>query len=113
MRWTIALVRRRLTLPRSAGKSLQRLVVAALLGVWSFPAVSFAAPLPVRSAEVASRASSGASPADRSAQSEASVLAAREKQSHDLQDFKGGGAYIYIGGGTTLVLVLILLILIL
>jgi hypothetical protein len=94
-------------------KSIQRLIVAVLLGVWCFPAVSLAAPLSTHSAEVGSRAAAGASPAQPAGQDEGSALAAREKQSQNLQDFKGGGAYIYIGGGTTLVLVLILLILIL
>ena len=94
-------------------KSLQRIVVAVLLGIWCFPAVSFAEPLPAPGAEVGSRASSGASPAQPSTQGEASALGAREKQSQDLQNFKGGGVYIYLGGGATLVLVIILLILIL
>ena len=95
-------------------KSLQRLVVAVLLGVWCFPAVSVAGPpLPTRNGEVVSHASSGASPARPLAQTEQSALAAREKQSQDLQNFKGGGVYIYLGGGATLILVIILLILIL
>lgn len=93
-------------------KTLQRLVVAALLGVWCFPAVSLAGPPPATpSGEVGSRDSSGASPARPSAQTEPSALAAREKQAQDLQNFKGGGGYIYIGGSATLVLVIVLLIL--
>jgi hypothetical protein len=94
-------------------KSLQRLVVAVLLGVWCFPAVSLAEPLAKPPAEVGSRASANASPAQSSTQTEESALGAREKQSQDLQDFKGGGVYIYLGGGATLILVIILLILIL
>jgi len=90
--------------------ALQRLVIAALLGIWCFPAVSLAAPLPTPSAAAGSSASSGASPRQPSAQTEASDLGAREKQAQDLQNFKGGGAYIYIGGGATFVLLLILLI---
>jgi hypothetical protein len=94
-------------------KSLQRLIVAVLLGVWCFPAVSLAGPLPTHSAEVGSRASSGASPAQPTGQTEGSALAARERQAQDLQNFKGGGVYIYLGGGATLVLVLILLVILL
>jgi hypothetical protein len=92
-------------------KSLQRLVIAVLLGIWCFPAVSFAAPLSTPSAAVGSRAAPGATPAPTSAQTEASALGAREQESQDLQNFKGGGAYIYIGGGATFVLLLILIIL--
>ena len=91
-------------------KSLQRLIVAVLLGVWCFPAVSVAAPLPTPPAEVGSRASSGASAATSSTQTEESALGAREKQSQDLQNFRGGGGYIYIGGGATFLLLVILLI---
>ena len=95
-------------------KSIQRLVVAVLLGVWCFPAVSLAEPLSTPSAEVGSRSSSGTSPAQPSTQqpstqTEESALAAREKQSQDLQDFKGGAA-IYLSGAA-LVLVIVLLIL--
>jgi hypothetical protein len=100
-------------------KSLRRLIVAVLLGVWCFPAVSVAAPLPAASADVGSRASSGASSARSgassarpSAQTEGAALGAREEQSQDLQNFKGGGVYIYLGGGVALVLAIILLILI-
>jgi hypothetical protein len=94
-------------------KSIQRIVVAVLLGVWCFPAVSSAEALRTPSAEVGSGPSSGATPAQPAAQTEAqseeSALAAREKQSQDLQNFKGGAA-IYIGGAG-LVLVILLLIL--
>jgi hypothetical protein len=92
-------------------KTLQRLVIAILLGIWCVPAVSFAAPLRTPSAAVGPRAASGASPAQPSAQTETAALDAREKESQDLQNFKGGGAYIYIGGGATFVLLLILIIL--
>ena len=91
-------------------KSIQRLVIAVLLGIWCVPAASFAAPLRP-SAAVGSRASSGASPAQPSHQTEGAALGAREKEAQDLQNFRGGGAYVYIGGGATFVLVLILLIL--
>jgi hypothetical protein len=94
-------------------RSLQRLVVAVLLGIWSFPAVSVAGPLPPTSnGAVDSRASSGAGPEKPSPQTEQSALAAREEQARDLQNFKGGGVYIYLGSGAAIVLVIILLILI-
>ena len=90
-----------------------------MLGVWCFPAVSVADALPTSKADVGSRSSSGGlrrfgAPAARSsAQTEGAALGAREKQSQDLQDFKGGGVYIYLGGGAALVLAIILLILVL
>jgi hypothetical protein len=95
-------------------KSLQRLVVATLLAVWCFPAVSVAGPpLADPKGEVGSRASSATSPSPTrpAPQTEKSALAAREKEAPDLQNFKGGGVYIYLGGGATLLLVIILLIL--
>ena len=91
-------------------KSLQRLVVMALLGVWCFPAVSFAEPLSTASAEVNSRTSSDAASERPSSQTEESTLAAREKASQGLQDFRGGGVYIYMGGGAALVVLIILLL---
>jgi hypothetical protein len=97
-------------------KALQRLVVAVLLGVWCFPAVSVADTLPASRGEVGSRAPAGMAPAQTAAatsESEASDLGAREKQSQDLQDFKGGGVYIYLGSGAALVILIILLILVL
>jgi hypothetical protein len=95
-------------------KALQGLVVAVLLGIWCFPAVGVAAqPLPTPSSAVGSRAPSGASSVQPSGRSEESDLAAREKKDQDLQDFKGGGVYVYFGSGAALVLVIILLILIL
>jgi hypothetical protein len=94
-------------------KALQRFVVAALLSVWMFPAVSMAKPLPTASAEVDPHASSTSSPRQPPADNEAATFAAREQKSPDLGNFKGGGVYIYLGGGATLILVIILLILIL
>jgi hypothetical protein len=94
-------------------KALQRLVVTVLLGVWCFPAVSLAKPLPTPSAEIGSPPSSGASAKQPSADPEAAALAAREKQSQGLETFRGGGVSIYIGSGAMLVLVIILLIVLL
>ena len=94
-------------------KAIQRLVVVTLLGVWCFPATSLANPLPTPGGAVAPGATSGAAPAKPSTEDEAASLGAREKQSQDLQDFKGGGLYIYLGGGAALLLLLILLIVLL
>jgi len=97
-------------------KSLQRLVVAVLLGIWCFPAVSLADTRPTPRGELGSRAAAP-SPAQQLATeteaSEGARLAAREKQSQDLQDFKGGGVYIYLGSGAALVLLIILLVILL
>jgi len=94
-------------------KSLQRVVVAVLLGVWCFPAVSSAEPLRAPTAEVASRPPVAPGPAQPSTAAEQAALAAREKQATDLQDFKGGGVSIYIGSGAAVVLLIILLIILL
>ena len=93
-------------------KSLQRLVVIALLGVWFFPAVSQATPLATPSTEVAKRPASSetSTPTPTAATTETGALAAREKQAPDLQNFKGGDAVIYIGGGGLLIVLLVLII---
>jgi hypothetical protein len=94
---------------------LRRVVVAALLAVWSVPAMAATegnargseAPAAVQASGTASAARSGAS-----AGAEAEGYAAREKQSQGLQDFQGGDGYIYIGGGALTLVVVILLLLI-
>ena len=95
---------------------IRRLVVGVLLAVWCFPALSQAAPnpnegkLPAAVTETAAQRT----PAQRTqapASSEAQKLSQRERQTPDLQDFKGGGVYIYMGSGVLLVAVIILLIL--
>jgi hypothetical protein len=115
-------------------KPLRNLVVALLLTVWIAPsaahgavplaatgtpgapssapartptgaAVSPSALLALGATEVPGEAAGG--------QQEAEALAAREKAAPGLQDYRGGAAYIYIGGGATLILVLILLIILL
>ena len=91
-------------------KALQRLVVLALLGVWFFPAVSQATPLPAPSTEVAPRPASREAPTPTAADKEKGALAAREQQSQDLQNFKGGDAVVYIGGSGLLILLLVLII---
>lgn len=94
--------------------ALRTLVVTALLGAWFFPAVGAARPLSgaasTSEAQPRTPATTTISRPDTTA-AEAESLAAREKQSPDLQNFKGGGVAIYIGSGTLLVVVIILLIL--
>jgi hypothetical protein len=92
---------------------IRGVVVAVLLGVWAFPAVSSAKtpssdPAPISA--LASTPTSLAKSAGRAGA--ASSLGAREQQSRDLQDFKGGsGVVIYASSGAVLVAVIILLIL--
>jgi hypothetical protein len=98
--------------------TINRLVVLALLAVWSFPAVSFAKPEPASPpplpAIVTSTAAPGPTEARASERAEAAQLAAREKQGQPAQDFKGGeGAYIYVGGGMVTVVLLIVLLVVL
>lgn len=93
-------------------KMLQRFVVVALLAVWMFPAVSLAKPRPAASAEVDPHTSPTSSPRQPPADDEAATFAAREQQSRNLENFKGGGLYIYMGSGAVLVLLIVLLILV-
>jgi hypothetical protein len=94
-------------------KTFRTAVIAVLLAIWSFPAVSLAAPAP--SPPAATQPTSPAPGTERRATetSEAEQLAEREKQSPDLQDFRGGGVSIYLGSGAAIILLVILLILIL
>jgi hypothetical protein len=97
-------------------KQIRRLVVTVLLAVWSFPAISSAAPNPNQGtlpAAVIETAAQRSEPPAAPANGEAQKLAEREKQTPDLQDFRGGGVSIYIGSGALLVVVIILLILLL
>src|SRR5437868_10166450 len=95
---------------------LRRAVVVALLAAWTFPAAGFArtadppatAPPPSRPVPAASDRPVAAAPASAS-----QTYAQREQQSRGLEDFRGGEASIYIGGGALTVLLLILLIVIL
>ncbi len=93
-------------------KGLQRLVVTVLLGVWFFPALSLAKPLPAPSAEIADSSAIERAPASPQT-SGAAALAARESQAPDLQNFRGGGVEIYVGSGALLVIVIVLLIVLL
>ena len=91
--------------------ALRRAVVLVLLGVWSFPATSLAAPRPSASPVVRLPTTDSPSALGAPVAAESDALAAREKKSPALQDFKGGGVSIYIGSGVLLVVVIILLIL--
>jgi hypothetical protein len=90
--------------------AIQRVVVAALLAVWCFPAVSLAKPV-TEPAPVSAQVASTGAPAARSDRSGAEVqsLAEREQKAPELQDFKGGAVLVL--GGASLVLVILLLIL--
>jgi hypothetical protein len=91
---------------------MRSLVVAVLLGVWTFPAVS-SAKTPSSDPAPISAPAMTPTPSAQSAEGTgtASSLAAREQQSRNLQDFKGGSVVIYASGGAVLVAVIILLIL--
>ena len=95
-------------------QAIRTFIVTALLGVWFFPAAGSATPLSNVAGEVDSRpaaAASNAAPAPSgSVDPEARALAAREKQSPALQDFKGGGVYVYLGSGALVAILIVLLI---
>jgi hypothetical protein len=84
----------------------RRIVVAALLAAWSFPAMA-AAP----GAEPAPIVETTHSARTAAASSEAAQYAAREQEAPANQNFQGG-AYIYIGGGVLAVALIVLLILV-
>jgi hypothetical protein len=90
---------------------IRGLVVAVLLGVWAFPAVS-SAKTPSDPAPISAPASAP-TPAAGSADGAgaASSLKAREDQSGNLQDWKGGAVAIYASSGAVLVAVIVLIIL--
>jgi hypothetical protein len=91
--------------------AIRRIVVAALLAVWCFPAVSLAKPAAQDPAPLVTQTASTRAPAaSTGTASEAESLAAREQKAPDLQDFRGGAAVIYIGGTTILIILLILLL---
>jgi hypothetical protein len=95
---------------------LRRVVVAALLAAWSFPAAALANESggQSRTAMTELASSSGAGSASRTgAADQAQRYAEREQQKPDLQNFQGGEGYVYIGGSVLTAALLILLILIL
>ncbi|HEY6476398.1 MAG TPA: hypothetical protein VI456_07420 [Polyangia bacterium] len=69
------------------------------------PAPRGPAPIVTRAGSTMPAASSENDGAD------AEALATREQKAHGLQDFRGGGVYIYVGSGVLLVVIVILLIL--
>jgi len=87
---------------------LRRIVVAALLAAWSFPAAA-ATTAPSQPAPIVEKAEIARSV---SASAEAAEYAAREQQAPANQNFQGG-AYLYIGGSVLAAALLILLIVIL
>jgi peptidoglycan/LPS O-acetylase OafA/YrhL len=92
-------------------KAIRRAVVAALLAVWCFPAVSLAKSAPTTPAPVVAQTTSTRAPvASAGTATESESLATREQKAPELQDFRGGTAVIYIGGTTLLVILLILLL---
>ena len=98
-------------------KKIQGVVVAALLAIWCFPAISQAKslaadPAPLPSVVTSTRAPVAAETTAPSTEStEAAQLAQREHQAQNLQDYKGGAAVVYVGSGVLLVVVIVLLIL--
>ena len=88
---------------------LRRIVVAALLAAWSFPAAA-ATTAPAQSASIVEKAQTARS---ANVSTEAAQYAAREQQAPANQNFQGGGVSIYIGGGAVAVALLILLIVVL
>jgi hypothetical protein len=96
-------------------KKIQGVVVAALLAVWCFPAVSSAKSMPADPAPLPSAVTSTRAPvaaeAPATQDTEAASLAQREHQSQNLQDYKGGAAVVYVGSGVLLVVIIVLLVL--
>jgi hypothetical protein len=95
----------------------RRAVIAVLLAAWSFPAAAAGlgpetkGPAPIvesTGAPARSQSTGTVTVAD-----EAQGYAAREQQTKNLNDFRGGEGYLYIGGGALTVALLVLLILIL
>ncbi len=94
--------------------AIRRLVVATLLAVWCFPAVSGANPLTRPPTPLAAEPASPipATSVDNGGPEIAS-LAARQQQARQLQNFKGGRGYIYVGSSVVVVLLVVLLVLLL
>jgi hypothetical protein len=97
-------------------KKIQGVVVAALLAIWCFPAISQAKslaadPAPLPSVVTSTRAPVAETTAPATQSTEAAQFAQREHQAQNLQDYKGGAAVVYVGSGVVLVLVIVLLIL--
>lgn len=94
--------------------AIRRVVVATLLAVWCFPALSLAKPAQRSPAATTAESIStipAASAAPRA--SESRTLAAREAKARELQDFKGGRVYIAIGSSVLVIVLVVVLILLL
>jgi hypothetical protein len=96
-------------------KKIQGVVVAALLAIWTFPAIGQAKTLAAETADfpavVTSTSAATETTAPTTQRTEAAQLAQREHQAANLQDYKGGAAVVYVGSGVLLVVVIVLLIL--
>ena len=91
---------------------IRGVVVAVLLAVCCFPAVSSAKslarePAPLSAAVSDMSAGSTSSPGV----AETARLATREQQAPNLRDFKGGSVVVYASSGAVLVAVIVLLVL--
>src|SRR5262245_10173147 len=98
-------------------KIFRTVVVAVLLGSFFSPALALAKNEPrlppAVTQPVAATTAPGANTANAtsSQSSEAARYAAREQQSQDVQNFKGGAVYVYFGSVGILLLVIIILLL--
>ncbi|HVT06519.1 MAG TPA: hypothetical protein VHO67_03640 [Polyangia bacterium] len=94
--------------------AIRRFVVATLLAVWCFPAASMANPSPRAPAPIVAEPTAPIPATSGEASgTEVGTLAAREQKARELQDFKGGRVYIYLGSGVVVVLLVVLLVLLL
>src|SRR3954468_7846490 len=95
-------------------KTFRAVVVAVILGSFFSPAMSVAKAeprLPAATQPAAPAAAPVAAGTTSTSAGEAANYAAREQQSKDVQDFKGGAVYVYFGSGVVLALIIIILIL--
>jgi uncharacterized membrane protein YidH (DUF202 family) len=97
-------------------KAFRTVVVAVILAAMFAPASRALAKSEPRTAPAATETvpvRTVATTALTAVAAEAARYAAREQQSQDVQNFKGGAVYVYFGSGLVLALVIILLVLIL
>ena len=97
-------------------KTFRAVVVAVILGAFFSPAMGVAKAEPRLPPAAAQPVAPATAPVAANTAStsggEAANYAEREKQSKDVQDFKGGAVYVYFGSGVVLALIIIILILI-
>jgi hypothetical protein len=96
---------------------LRRVVLVALLAAWTLPASAATTENSGRSSGAPTAAQTSSTSTGRATRTAASAdeaqgYAAREQKSPGVQDFQGGDAYIYLGGGVLTAALIILLILI-